>query len=131
MGTGFSVFKQHFAQGQSFSYDLTELGLYYRDYAELMAHFDAVLPGRVHRVIYEDLVEDTEEQVHHLLDHCGLAFDPACLSFHRTERAVKTVSSEQVRRPIFRDGLEQWKHYESWLGPLKVALGPALQKWRD
>ena len=130
LGTGLSVFKQHFAQGQSFSYDLTELGRYYHDYVELMAHVDAVLPGRVCRVIYEDLVEDTEAQVRRLLDHCGLAFDPACLGFHRTERAVKTVSSEQVRRPIFRDGLEQWKHYEPWLGPLKDGLGPALQDWR-
>ena len=131
LATGFAAFKQYFAQGQSFSYDLTELGRYYRDYVDLMAHFDAVLPGRVHRVIYEDLVEDTEGQVRRLLDHCGLAFDPACLDFHKTERAVKTVSSEQVRRPIFRDGLAQWKHYEPWLGPLKAALGPALHDWRD
>ena len=130
LGAGFSVFKQHFAQGQSFSYDLTELGRYYRDYVELMAHFDAVLPGRVCRVIYEDLVEDTEAQVRHLLDHCGLDFDAACLRFHETARAVKTVSSEQVRRPIFRDGLEQWRRYEPWLGPLKAALGPVLQDWR-
>ena len=130
LGAGFSVFKQHFAQGQSFSYDLTELGRYYRDYVELMAHFDTVLPGRVHRVIYEDLVEDTEAEIRRLLDYCGLAFAPACLRFYDNARAVKTVSSEQVRRPIFRDGLEQWKHYEPWLGPLKEALGTALQAWR-
>ncbi len=130
LGAGFSVFKQHFAQGQVFSYDLDDLGRYYRDYVALMAHFDGVLPGRVCRVIYEDLVEDTEGQVRRLLDHCGLAFDPACLQFHQTARAVKTVSSEQVRRPIFRDGLEQWKRYEPWLGPLKAALGPALEGWR-
>ena len=130
LGAGFSVFKQYFAQGQSFSYDLDELGRYYSDYVELMAHFDAVLPGRVHRVIYEDLVEDTEAQVRRLLHHCGLAFDPACLDFHQTRRAVKTVSSEQVRRPIFREGLEQWRNYEPWLDPLKAALGPALQDWR-
>ena len=130
LGAGFSAFKQHFAQGQAFSYDLDDLGRYYRDYVSLMAHFDGVLPGRVCRVIYEDLVEDTEKQVRRLLDHCGLAFDPACLQFHQTTRAVKTVSSEQVRRPIFRDGLEQWKRYEPWLGPLKAALGPALEGWR-
>ncbi len=130
LGAGFSVFKQHFAQGQSFSYDLGDLGRYYRDYVELMAHFDRVLPGRVHRVIYEDVVEDTEGEVRRLLDHCGLAFDPACLRFYDNPRAVKTVSSEQVRRPIFREGLEQWRRYESWLGPLKAALGPALEHWR-
>ncbi len=131
LGAGFSVFKQHFAQGQSFSYDLTDLGRYYRDYVELMAHFDAVLPGRVHRVIYEDVVEDTEAAVRRLLDHCGLAFDPACLRFYDNDRAVKTVSSEQVRRPIFRNGLDQWRRYEPWLGPLKEALGPVLEHWRD
>ena len=130
LGAGFAVFKQHFAQGQSFSYDLGEIGRYYRDYVGLMAHFDATLPGRVHRVIYEDLVEDTEAQVRRLLDHCGLAFDPVCLRFYETERAVKTVSSEQVRRPIFRGGLDQWTHYEPWLGPLKTGLGPALESWR-
>ncbi|WP_174301270.1 tetratricopeptide repeat-containing sulfotransferase family protein [Caulobacter sp. S45] len=131
LGAGFSVFKQHFAQGQSFSYDLDELGRYYRDYVELMAHFDVVLPGRVCRVIYEDLVEDTEAQVRRLLAACGLEFDPACLRFYETERAVKTVSSEQVRRPIFRGGLDQWRHYEPWLGPLKGALGSTLETWRE
>ena len=131
LGAGFSVFKQHFAQGQSFSYDLTELGLYYRDYVELMAHFDTVLPGRVHRVIYEDVVEDTEAQVRYLLERCGLPFDPACLRFYDNDRAVKTVSSEQVRRPIFREGLDQWRRYEPWLDPLKQALGPVLDHWRD
>ncbi len=130
LGAGFSVFKQHFAQGQSFSYDLTDLGRYYRDYVELMAHFDRVLPGRVHRVIYEDVVEDTEGEVRRLLEHCGLAFDPACLRFYDNQRAVKTVSSEQVRRPIFREGLEQWRRYEPWLDPLKAALGPVLEHWR-
>ena len=130
MGSCFSAFKQHFAQGQDFSYDLTALGRYYRDYVELMAHFDAVLPGRVHRVIYEDVVEDTEGEVRRLLDHCGLEFEPGCLEFHRNARAVRTVSSEQVRRPIFRDGLEQWRNFEPWLDPLKTALGPALEDWR-
>ncbi|THD62283.1 sulfotransferase [Phenylobacterium sp.] len=130
LGSGFSAFKQHFAQGQAFSYDLSDIGRYYRDYIELMDHFDGVLPGRVIRVIYEDLVEDTEAQVRRLLDLCGLAFEPGCLAFHRTRRAVRTVSSEQVRRPIFRDGLEQWRAYEPWLDPLKAALGPALRSWR-
>ena len=130
LATCFSAFKQHFAQGQAFSYDLGDLGAYYRDYVALMSHFDQVRPGRVHRVIYEDLVDDTEGQVRRLLDHLGLPFEPACLTFYEAERAVRTVSSEQVRRPIFRDGLEQWRNYEPWLGPLKDALGPALEGWR-
>lgn len=130
MATGFAAFKQHFAQGQAFSYDLTDLGRYYRDYMDLMAHFDAVLPGRVHRVIYEDMVEDTEAQIRALLDHCGLPFEESCLNFWQTERTVRTVSSEQVRRPIFREGLDQWRNYEPWLGPLREALGPALETWR-
>jgi tetratricopeptide (TPR) repeat protein len=130
LGTCFSAFKQHFAQGQAFSYDLDDLGRYYRDYVELMAHFDAVLPGRVHRVIYEDLVENTEAEIRRLLDHCGLPFEAGCLNFHQNDRAVRTVSSEQVRRPIFREGLDQWRFYEPWLDPLKRALGPALEDWR-
>ena len=130
LGTCFSSFKQHFAQGQTFSYDLGDLGRYYRDYVELMDHFDRVLPGRVHRVIYEDMVEDTETEVRRLLDYCGLPFEEACLRFYENDRSVRTVSSEQVRRPIYRDGLEQWRRYEPWLGPLKAALGPALEGWR-
>ncbi len=130
LGACFSAFKQHFHQGQSFTYDLGDLGRYYRDYVDLMAHFDAVAPGRVHRVIYEDLVEDTEGVVRRLLDHCGLAFEAACLRFYENDRPVRTVSSEQVRRPIFREGLEQWRKFEPWLGPLKDALGPALETWR-
>jgi tetratricopeptide (TPR) repeat protein len=130
LGTCFSAFKQHFAQGQSFSYDLADLGRYYRDYVDLMAHFDAVLPGRVHRVIYEDMVDDTEGEVRRLLDACGLPFEAGCLSFYENSRAVRTVSSEQVRRPIFRQGVEQWQAYEPWLGPLKAALGPTLESWR-
>ncbi len=104
LGSGFSAFKQHFAEGQNFSYDLADIGFYYRDYIALMRHFDAVLPGRVHRVIYEDLVENTEAEVRRLLDYCGLPFEPGCLKFHENDRAVRTVSSEQVRRPIFREG---------------------------
>jgi tetratricopeptide (TPR) repeat protein len=131
MAAGFSGFKQHFAQGHAYSYDLGELGRYYRDYVDLMAHYDAVLPGRVHRVIYEDLVEDTEAKVRGLLAYCGLPFEEACLRFHQTNRAVRTVSSEQVRRPIFREGLDHWRRFQPWLGPLEDALGPALKSWRD
>jgi tetratricopeptide (TPR) repeat protein len=130
MAAGFAAFKQHFGQGHAYSYDLAELGGYYRDYVELMAHFDSVLPGRVHRVIYEDLVENTESEIRRLLAYCGLDFEAACLSFHENARAVRTVSSEQVRRPIFRDGLDQWRRFEAWLDPLKTALGPVLETWR-
>jgi hypothetical protein len=129
LGCCFSAFKQHFARGQSFTYDLDELGRYYRDYVELMAHFDAVLPGRVHRVIYESLIDDTEAEVRRLLDYCGLPFEEACLSFHRNQRAVRTASSEQVRQPIFRDALDHWQHYEPWLAPLQRALGSVLDAY--
>ena len=131
MGACFSAFKQHFAQGQAFSYDLADLGLYYRDYVGLMRHYSMALPGRVHRVIYEDLIENTEGEVRRLLDHCGLPFEADCLSFYDNDRAVRTVSSEQVRRPIFREGLEHWRNYEPWLDPLKLALGPVMETWRD
>ena len=122
MAACFSAFKQHFARGQHFSYDLAELGRYYADYVALMAHFDDVLPGRVHRVHYEQMVEDTEGQTRALLAHLGLAFDPACLRFHENDRAVRTASSEQVRRPIFREGLEHWRHYAPHLQELRHAL---------
>ncbi|TLY82892.1 MAG: tetratricopeptide repeat protein [Gammaproteobacteria bacterium] len=125
----FSAFKQHFARGQNFTYDLAELGAYYRSYVELMAHFDAVLPGRVHRVFYERLVDDTEHEVRRLLEYCGLPFEPACLRFYENERAVRTASSEQVRVPIYREGLEQWRHYEAWLEPLKRSLGAVLERY--
>lgn len=117
-----SNFKQHFARGQAFSYSLDDLGRYYADYAGLMAHFDAVAPGGIHRVDHEAMVDDLEPQVRALLDACGLPFDPACLRFWETRRAVQTASSEQVRRPIFREGLDQWRHFDPWLGPLKTAL---------
>jgi predicted Zn-dependent protease len=125
----FSCFKQHFARGQWFTYDLEDLGRYYRDYVELMAHYDAVLPGRIGRVVYEDLIEDTEGQVRRLLEHCRLPFEERCLNFHENERAVRTASSEQVRQPIFRTGVDQWRHYESWLDPLKSALGDVLTEY--
>ncbi|MGO4551827.1 sulfotransferase [Lysobacter sp. 2RAF19] len=126
LACGFSLFKQQFARGQDFSFRLEDIGLYYRDYVALMAHFDAVLPGRVHRVHYETMVEDTEQEVRRLLDYCGLPFDPACLRFFENDRPVRTASSEQVRQPIYREGLDQWRHYAPWLGPLEEALGPVL-----
>ena len=126
MACCFSNFKQHYARGQRFSYDLEDMGRYYRNYVELMAHFDAVLPGRVHRVFYERIVEDTEAEVRRLLDHLGLRFEEACLRFFENERPVRTASSEQVRQPIYRDGMDQWRHFEPWLGPLEKALGPVL-----
>lgn len=130
MGCCFSAFKQHFARGQGFTYDLAELGAYYADYVRLMAHYDEVLPGRIHRVIYEDMVADPEGQTRALLDYCGLPFEDACLKFHETERAVRTASSEQVRRPIFTEGLDQWRNYEPWLGELQAAVAPVLETWR-
>ncbi|MGA0840625.1 MAG: tetratricopeptide repeat-containing sulfotransferase family protein [Pseudomonadales bacterium] len=126
LATCFSNFKQHFAMGQFFSYGFENIGTFYRDYVALMAHIDAVLPGRVHRVIYERLVEDTETEVRRLLDYCGLPFDRACLSFYDNPRVVRTASSEQVRRPIYREGVDHWRHYEPWLGPLREILGPVL-----
>ena len=129
MGCCFSCFKQHFARGQNFTYELGEIGRYYRDYVELMAHFDAVLPGRVHRVFYENMVDDTEGEVRRLLAFCGLPFEESVLRFHENQRAVRTASSEQVRQPIFRDGVDQWRHYEPYLVPLAEALGPALSSY--
>ena len=125
----FSNFKQHFARGQAFSYDLADMGGYYADYVALMAHFDEVLPGRVHRVIYEDMVADTEVQVRALLAYCGLEFDERCLRFFENRRAVRTASSEQVRRPIYREGVDQWRRFAPWLGPLEEALGPVLERY--
>ena len=129
MACGFSIFKQHFARGQGFSYSLDDIARYYRDYVELMAHFDAVLPGRVCRVHYEQLVNNTETEVRRILDYCGLAFEPACLRFFDNHRPVRTASSEQVRRPIYRDGLDHWRRFADWLQPLQVALGPVLQAY--
>ena len=122
MACGFSVFKQLFAAGQTFSYSLDEIGRYYRDYAKLMEHWNRVLPGKVHRVDYESAVADTEAEVRKLLAHCGLEFEPACLEFHRTERSVRTASSEQVRQPIYTSAVDQWRNYEAHLGPLARAL---------
>ena len=121
-----SGYKQHFARGQGFSYGLEDIGRYYRDYVALMAHYDDALPGRVHRVIYEQLVDDTEAEVRRLLDYCGLSFEDGCLRFFENARPVRTASSEQVRQPIYREGVDHWRHYEPWLEPLKNALGPVL-----
>jgi tetratricopeptide (TPR) repeat protein len=128
MSCCFSGFKQLFGQGQGFSYGLRSIGNYYREYVQLMDHWDRVLPGYVLRVQYEDVVADLESQVRRLLDFCGLEFEQACLDFHKTERSVRTPSSEQVRQPIYRSGLEQWRHFEPWLGPLKEALGPDVRR---
>lgn len=122
----FSNFRQHFAKGQAFSYGLADVGSYYHDYVRLMAHIDAVQPGRIHRVIHEALLDDPEAEVRALLAWLDQPFEDACMSFHANARAVRTASSEQVRRPINRDGVGQWRPYEQWLGPLKDALGPVL-----
>jgi tetratricopeptide (TPR) repeat protein len=121
-----SAFKQHFARGQGFSYDLEDLGRYYRDYVDLMDHFDSVAPGMIHRAQYETMVSDTEGEVRRLLDYCNLAFEPGCLSFWQNDRAVRTASSEQVRQPIFANGVGHWRHFAPRLEKLFSALGPAL-----
>jgi hypothetical protein len=131
MACGWSLFKHLFAHGQYFSYSLEEIGARYRAYADLMSHFDDVLPGRVHRIHYESLVSDTETEVRRLLDYCGLSFEEACLNFHESRRPVNTPSSEQVRSRIFRDAVEHWRHYEPWLGPLRAALGPLADTYPD
>ena len=130
MASCFSNFKQLFSGGQEYSYDLGDLAQAYRAYLAVIAHFRAVAPGAIHTLIYEDLVDDTEGQVRRLLDHCGLPFDPATLRFFENDRAVRTVSSEQVRQPIYRSGLDQWRAFESHLAPLAAGLGDALETWR-
>jgi tetratricopeptide (TPR) repeat protein len=129
MACCFGNFKQLFANGQEFSYGLADIARYYRTYLELMRHWDEVLPGRILRVWHEDLVEDLEGNVRRILDFCGLPFEPACVEFYKTERSVLSASSEQVRQPIFRDGLEQWKNYVPWLEPLRNVLGDALVRY--
>jgi tetratricopeptide (TPR) repeat protein len=126
-----SNLKQLFARGQEFCYGIEEIARYYRTYLELMRHWDRVLPGRVLRVSYEDLVEDLGANVRRILAYCGLEYDPACLESHRSRRAINTPSSEQVRQPLFREGLSQWRHYDSWLDPLKETLGDAISRYRD
>ena len=129
MACGFSNFKQHYAVGVGYSYSLPAIVEYYTSYVRFMRHFDEVQPGAVHRVINERLIDDPEGEVRRLLDFIGVAFDPACLEFHKTKRAVATPSAEQVRRPINREGVDYWRHYEPWLGELKQAFGPTLEDW--
>jgi len=130
MACCFSNLKQLFARGQEFTYSIEDIARYYRTYLELMRHWDRVLPGRVLRVQYEDVVQDLEGNVRRILAFCGLEFEPACIEFHKTARSVRTASSEQVRQPLNREGLDQWKHFEPWLGPLQDALGDALHDYR-
>ena len=130
MACCFGNLKQLFANGQEFTYSTEDIARYYRTYLELMEHWDAVLPGRVLRVQHESVVDDLEGNVRRILDFCGLGFEPACVEFHKTRRSVRTASSEQVRQPIFREGLEQWKHYERWLAPLRDSLGDAQVRYR-
>ena len=131
MACCFSNLKQLFANGQEFTYGVEEIARYYRTYLELMQHWERVLPGRILRVHHEDVVDDLEGNVRRLLDFCGLPFEPQCLAFHETQRSVRTASSEQVRQAINREGLEQWRHFEPWLAPLKDALGDALSRYRE
>jgi tetratricopeptide (TPR) repeat protein len=127
----FSNLKQLFARGQEFTYSIDDIARYYRTYLELMRHWEAVLPGGVLKIQHEDVVDDLESNVQRILDFCGLDFEPQCIEFHKTARSVRTASSEQVRQPINREGLQQWKHFEPWLEPLKVALGDALTRYRE
>ena len=129
MDTCFSAYKQHFAQGQSFTYDLEDLGRYYRSYIELMDHWDDVLPGKVFHVAYEDLVRNTEAVVRRLIAHCGLDFEPSCLRFHETQRSVRTASSEQVRVPMYDSSIGHWRHFEAELAPLRRSLGDILARF--
>jgi tetratricopeptide (TPR) repeat protein len=131
MACCFGNLKQLFSTGQEFSYSIDDIARYYRTYLELMSHWNEALPGRILKVQHEDVVDDLEGSVRQILEFCGLEFEPACLDFHKTERSVRTASSEQVRRPIFREGLEQWRHYEPWLGPLQAALGDAPMRYRE
>jgi hypothetical protein len=130
MACCFSNLKQLFANGQEFTYSVEDIARYYRTYLDLMEHWDGALPRRVLRVWHEDVVDDLEGNVRRILDFCGLEFEAACVDFHKTERSVRTASSEQVRQPIFREGLDQWKHYEHQLVSLKDALGDAQVRYR-
>ena len=127
----FSNFKQLFAKGQEFTYGMEDIGRYYRTYLELMRHWDEVLPGSVLRVYHEDVVDDLEGNVRRVLEFCGLGYEPQCVDFYKTARSVRTASSEQVRQPLNREGLDQWRNFEPWLGALKDALGDALTSYRS
>lgn len=129
MACGFSNFKQHYASGVTFAYSQESIGRFYLDYWRYLRHFGQVQPGAVHRVVNERLIDDPDGEIRALLDHLELPFEQACLDFHKNKRAVRTPSAEQVRRPLNRDGVDLWRNYEQWLGPMKAALGPALEKW--
>lgn len=131
MAAGFSNFRQHYGHGAAWTYALDAIGTYYRDYLRLMRHFDRVLPGKVHHIINERLIEHFEPEVRRLLAHAGLDFEPVVLDFHRSNRPVRSASAEQVRRPVNREGVDQWRAFAPWLGPLKDALGDALEDWQE
>ena len=131
MAAGFSNFRQKYDAGAAWTFSLEDIGSYYAGYLRLMRHFDRVLPGKILHVINERLIDDFEPQVHRLLDHVGVPFEPACLEFHKSNRPVRSASAEQVRRPVNRSGIDQWRAFEPWLGPLKDALGPALEDWQE
>jgi tetratricopeptide (TPR) repeat protein len=131
MACCFSNLKQLFAKGQDFTYSIEDVARYYRTYLDLMRHWDTVLPGRILRVRYEDVVDDLERNVRRILEFCGLKFEPQCVEFYKTERSVHTPSSEQVRQRIFHDRISQWRNYELWLGSLKDGLGDALVRYRE
>ena len=132
MASGFSNFKQCYAGNAfPFSYNLSSIGRYYAEYVRLMRHFDALQPGAIHHVLNEELIEDPEGQIRRLLDYVGVPFEPACLEFHRTKRAVTTASAEQVRTPLNRQGVDQWRNFDPWLGELRNALGPTLSDWDE
>ena len=131
MACCFGNLKQLFARGQEFVYSVDDIARYYRTYLELMQHWDEALPGRVLRMHHEDVVDDLEGSVRRMLDYCGVEFEIGCVDFHKTERSVRTASSEQVRQPIYREGLDLWRHYETWLGPLREALGDAVERYRQ
>jgi hypothetical protein len=131
LACGLSCFKQHFARGQNFTYDLSDIGLYYRNYVELLAHMESVAPGCVYRVVYERLISDTETEVRRLLRYCGLPFEEQCLRFYETQRPVRTASSEQVRQPIYSGGVNHWQNFQPWLSPLEQSLGSVLARYPE
>jgi hypothetical protein len=131
MACCFGNLKQLFSSGQEFSYNINDIARYYRTYLEIMRHWNVALPGRILTVHYEDVVDDLEGSVRRVLDFCGLSLEPACLEFHKSPRNVRTASSEQVRQPISREGIDQWRNYERWLAPLRAALGDAVTSYRD
>jgi len=128
---GWSCFKSHFPKGQSFSHKLSDIGRHYVDYVRLMTHFDRVLPGKIHRVIYEALIADPEAEIMRLFAYLELPFEKQCLQFHENRRPVRTLSMDQVREPLYTSGIGQWRPYEPWLGNLKTTLGAVLEKYPD